>query len=229
MKRSNRLVILVGVLLAVLAFVAIVILLNQDRGADGGAEEPTTVTVLVATEDIDIGEPVTPDKVEPQEVDPAAVIGTALSSASQLQGQPALLAVPAGAQVSGEAVGLGDPGTVIDIAAMLDPGEKAIAFQVDRVTGLDFLVNAGDSIDIVISPADQRAPGDGRLGRQHGRDTRRRGSRPSPASRTSERSRRSCRTSASSTSATRARSRRSRPRTRTATGWSTRTTRRARP
>ena len=29
MKRSNRLVILVGVLLAVLAFVAIVILLNQ--------------------------------------------------------------------------------------------------------------------------------------------------------------------------------------------------------
>ena len=38
-----------------------------------------------------------------------------------------------------------------DIACMLEPGEKAIAFQVDRVTGLDFLVNAGDSIDIILS------------------------------------------------------------------------------
>jgi Flp pilus assembly protein CpaB len=152
-KRSNRLVILVGVLLAVLAFVAIVILLNQDGGGPGGDAEPTptTVTVLVATEAIDLAEPVTPEKVEPQQVQPNAVIGTALSSASQLQGQPALIAVPAGAQVSGEVVGLAGPGQTIDISAMLNPGEKAIAFQVDRVTGLDFLVTAGDDIDIIMS------------------------------------------------------------------------------
>jgi len=150
-KRSNRLVILVGVLLAVLAFVAIVILLNQapDQGPDG--EEVTTVPVLVALEDIDLAEPVTPEKVEVQQVDPAAVIGTGLSSPSQLQGQPALIPVPAGSQVSGETVGIGGPGAVIDISAQLNPGEKAIAFQVDRVTGLDFLVTAGDDIDVILS------------------------------------------------------------------------------
>jgi Flp pilus assembly protein CpaB len=150
-KRSNRLVILVGVLLAVLAFVAIVVLLNQG-GANGGPDgspEPTTVTVMVANEPIDIGEAVTPDKVTPEEVDPAAVIGTGVTSASQLQGQPALIAVPEGAQVSGEVIGLG--GQQIDLSAMLEPGEKAIAFEVDRVTGLDFLVTAGDSIDIIMS------------------------------------------------------------------------------
>jgi Flp pilus assembly protein CpaB len=148
-KRSNRLVILVGVLLAVLAFVAIVILLNrQPTGEDPGAE-PTTVTVLVATEDIDLAEEVTPDKVEPQEVQPDAVIGTGLTSPTQLQGQPALIAVPAGAQVSAEVIGVGSGD--IDISAMLEPGEKAIAFQVDRVTGLDFLVTAGDSIDVILS------------------------------------------------------------------------------
>ena len=78
MKRSNRLVILVGVLLAVLAFVAIVILLNQDGGGGTGGPDatPTTVTVLVANEAIDLGEPVTPEKVRPEQVDPAAVIGT---------------------------------------------------------------------------------------------------------------------------------------------------------
>ena len=72
MKRSNRLVILVGVLLAVLAFVAIVILLNQRTDGNGQAEEPVTQAVLVATEDIDIGEEVTPDKVEKRDIDPAA-------------------------------------------------------------------------------------------------------------------------------------------------------------
>jgi Flp pilus assembly protein CpaB len=149
-KRSNRLVILVGVLLAVLAFVAIVVLLNQDGGDGGGpSATPTTATVLVAAEPIAIGDAVTPDKVVAEQVDPDAVIGTALTSPSQLQGQPALIAVPEGAQISAEVVGLGGGG--IDISAMLEPGEKAIAFEVDRVTGLDFLVTAGDSIDVILS------------------------------------------------------------------------------
>ena len=148
MKRSNRLVILVGVLLAVLAFVAIVILLNRPP-EDEVTPEETEVTVLVATEEIELGEAVTPQKVEPQLVQPGAVIGTGLSSPTQLQGQPALIAVPAGAQVSAEVIGQveGD----IDISAMLNPGEKAVAFQVDRVTGADFLVTAGDTIDVVMS------------------------------------------------------------------------------
>ncbi len=148
MKRSNRLVILVGVLLAVLAFVAIVILLNQQP--EDGTEELTTVPVLVATEDIDIGEEVTPAKVQVEQVDPAAVSGTGLSTPSQVSGQPALFAIPVGSQVSAEAIGLGGVGS-IDLSAMLNPGEKAVAFQVDRATGLDFLVTAGDSIDIVVS------------------------------------------------------------------------------
>jgi Flp pilus assembly protein CpaB len=147
-KRSNRLVILVGVLLAVLAFVAIVILLNQ-REAEVAPEE-VLQTVLVATEDIDIGEEVTPAKVEEQEIDPEAIQGTPLSSSTAVSGQPALFAIPAGSQVSGEAIGLGRT-DVIDISERLNPSEKAIAFQVDRATGLDFLVTEGDTIDIVLS------------------------------------------------------------------------------
>lgn len=148
MKRSNRLVILVGVLLAVLAFVAIVILLNQ-REAEVAPEE-VTQTVLVATEDIDIGEEVTPAKVEEQEIDPEAIQGTPLASTTLVAGQPALFAIPEGSQVSGEAIGLGND-LAVNLPALLNPGEKAIAFQVDRVTGLDFLVKGGDTIDVVLS------------------------------------------------------------------------------
>ena len=149
MKRSNRLVILVGVLLAVLAFVAIVILLNQ-RTPDPETVEPTEETVLVAAQDIAIGDPVTPDVVTEVQIDPEAVQQEPLRSVSQVAGQPALVAIPEGSQVTAQAIGLGS-GREIDISAMLEPGEKAVTFQVDRVTGIDFLVTPGDTIDIVLS------------------------------------------------------------------------------
>ncbi len=149
MKRSNRLVILVGVLLAVLAFVAIVVLLNQQQ-APGPEAEPTTETVLVATQDIAIGDPVTPDVVEELEVDPEAVQGTPLRSRSQVSGQPALIPVPQDSQVTAETIGLGRGGG-IDVSAQLNPGEKAIAIRLDEQTGAGFLVQPGDTIDIVIS------------------------------------------------------------------------------
>ena len=148
MKRSNRLVILVGVLLAILAFAAIVILLNQQRAPDAAAE-PITETVLVATEAIEIGDSVTPDLVEEQQVDPEAIQGTPLRSTTSVAGQPALFAIPAGSQVSAEAIGIGDQLTV-NLAAQLEPGEKAISFMVDPATGLDFLIKPGDSIDIIL-------------------------------------------------------------------------------
>jgi Flp pilus assembly protein CpaB len=146
-NRSNRLVIFVGVLLAILAFVGIVILLNN-TGTGGGKTEKTTVTVVVAKADIKIGDPVTPDKVEEKEVDPTAVLQTPLGSASAATGQPALYAIPKGSQVTQEALGIG---TGISISRQLQPGEKAIAFQVDRVTGLDFLIQPGDHVDIVLA------------------------------------------------------------------------------
>jgi Flp pilus assembly protein CpaB len=145
-KRSNRLVILVGVLLAVLAFVGIVVLLGQTGTKT--TEEKVTVTVVVAKSDIAIGDSVTPDLVTTKEVEPAAVSGTRIADPSQLSGSPALFPIKAGAQVPKEAVGLGPIGTVC-ITCQLKPGEKAIAFQVERVTGLDFLIQQGDHIDIL--------------------------------------------------------------------------------
>jgi Flp pilus assembly protein CpaB len=148
-KRSNRLVIFLGVLLAVAAFVGIVILLNNPGGGVN-QNQPQKVNVLIAKVNIAIGDPVTPDKVEVSEVLPAAVSGTPMSDPSQVAGQPALAAVPKGSQVSAEVIG-GGSGSGPSISSQLKPGEKAIAFQVDRVTGLDFLVKAGDHVDIVLS------------------------------------------------------------------------------
>ena len=152
MKRSNRLVILVGVLLAVLAFVGVLFVLNQGAAT----QEPQTpmATVLVATRDIEIGDEVTAELVAAREVDPAAVVGTPMSDPSQLSGQTAVFPVSEGGQVNQETIG-GVVSTEVNLPAALLPGEKAIAFQVDRVTGLDFLILPGYHIDIVLG---QRIP-----------------------------------------------------------------------
>jgi Flp pilus assembly protein CpaB len=145
-NRSNRLVIFVGVLLAILAFVGIVILLNNPAGGPSG-NAPTTVKVVVAKADIKIGDPVTPDKVAERDVDPGAVLQTPLHSVSQVTGQPALYAIPKDSQITQEALGIGG---VSPISRQLQPGEKAIAFQVDPVTGLNFLIQPGDHVDVVL-------------------------------------------------------------------------------
>jgi Flp pilus assembly protein CpaB len=147
-KRSNRLVILVGVLLAVLAFVAIVILLNQRPPDAGPDDEPDTATVLVTTQDIAIGDVVTPEMVETDEIPAEAVQLGALIDASQLGGRPALYELPAGAQVTERLFGA--EGTV-DIEGQLLPGEKAIAVQFDPVTGMNFLVQQGDHVDVILT------------------------------------------------------------------------------
>jgi Flp pilus assembly protein CpaB len=145
-KRSNRLVILVGLLLAVLAFVAIVILLNQ-QGEDAPPEQQTQ-SVLVAAEAIEVGEAVTPDKVDSADVPVAAVQSGALLDASQLRDRIALFALPAGAQVT-ESL-FGDVGGV-DIPGQLLPGEKAYAVQLDPVTGMNFLLKQGDHVDVIVA------------------------------------------------------------------------------
>ena len=150
MKRSNRLVILVGVLLAVLAFVGIVVVLNQAGTGGGTADQPTTVAVLVAREDIAIGDPVTPDLVEVRQVEPVAVQGERLADPSLAGGRPSLYNVPAGAQVSAETIGTAE-NVIVDLSAGLLPGERAVGFQVERVTGMDFLIEPGDHIDVVLS------------------------------------------------------------------------------
>jgi len=147
-KRSNRLVILVGLLLAVVAFVITVVVLNQNQTATEQVGPPKT-TVLVATEDIAIGDPVTEELVETRQVELDAVIGIPLRDESQVQGQPALFAIPSGSQVTQASLGLGLGAQ--NISGQLEAGERAIAVVVDRVQGVDFLIQAGDSVDIVAS------------------------------------------------------------------------------
>jgi Flp pilus assembly protein CpaB len=138
------------VLLAVLAFVFVVILLNT--GGTTPTVEDETVEVLTANRDIELGELVTAADVTLTDVDPEDVVGTRIGDTSAIPNRPILYPVRTGDQISQEAFGTVG-GQCIE--CQLLAGEKAVAFEVDRVTGLDFLVQPGDHIDIVIGQSVQ--------------------------------------------------------------------------
>jgi Flp pilus assembly protein CpaB len=154
LKRSNRLVLLIGALLAVVAFVGVVLLLgSQNSGTTVSASPtpPTTAQVVVAKVDIPIGTTVTADTVDLETVPIAAanIAGDTIPAVGLAIGQVVRHPITAGAIVRfGNFV---DNGTTSNVTDNLPAGLRAIAVQVDQITGVGTLVHTGDNVDVIIS------------------------------------------------------------------------------
>jgi len=150
LKRSNRLVLLVGVFLAVIAFVGIALLLgNNTKGPETGGPTavPTTLPTVVALQDIPLGVVVTQEMVGEQTMDVGARRPTAFQAKSQVVGLVARRVIKTGAQV--EAADFDTSSTscgTIDVPTTL----RAIAVQTDQVSGVGTVINTGDYIDMLV-------------------------------------------------------------------------------
>jgi pilus assembly protein CpaB len=158
LKRSNRLVLLVGVFLAVIAFVGIALLLNGPGGG-GGTANPTPPTVLpavIAVKDIPLGATVTEDMLteQPLKVDTERKT-TAFSSTKLVVGAIARRKITAGTQL--EAAYFDTSSTAcstIDVPT----GLRAMAVQVDQVSGVGTVINSGDFVDAVVGFTGDKFP-----------------------------------------------------------------------
>ena len=155
MKRSNRLVLLVGVFLAVIAFVGIALLLGQ------GSKTPETVVeterpTVIATKDIPLGVTVTADmlKVENRKIDTERK-PSAFSSAELVIGQVARRPITTGAQL--EAADFDTSGTGIT-RLEVPPGLRAMSVQVDQVSGVGTVINTGDYVDVLVGFTGDKFP-----------------------------------------------------------------------
>jgi Flp pilus assembly protein CpaB len=147
-RRSSRLILLLGIFLAVGAFVLIVFL----NGSRGPASTPTPAVAHIVTAVVDIpqGTTITQSMVTVKEVALADAPGDSFSLPERVIGKAARQTVVAGSYVPQSAI-TGVSGTV-DIAGELKPGERAIALQFDdpnRAVG--FLVQAGNSVDVIVT------------------------------------------------------------------------------
>ena len=158
MKRSNRLVLLVGVFLAVIAFVGIALILGKPADNTGPAAIPTTLPTVVAAKDIPLGATVTADMLTTQElkIDSERKV-TAFQSPLPLVGQVARRKIITGAQLEAADFDTSTTGCgALDVPTGL--GLRAIAIQVDQVSGVGTVINSGDYVDAVVGFTGDKFP-----------------------------------------------------------------------
>jgi Flp pilus assembly protein CpaB len=154
LKRSNRLVLLIGVFLAVVAFVAVLLLLQQPAGQSGQNVAPTTGTVVVAKSDIPLSTRISADQVETKEVPLNAVGAGAFADVSQVIGQIARQPVTAGGQITSTTLTGGTSGALLDVDT--PPGLRAISVRVDQTSGVGTIIKAGDYVDAIMSLTEEQ-------------------------------------------------------------------------
>jgi pilus assembly protein CpaB len=145
LKRSNRLVLLVGVFLAIVAFIAILFL--QGGTSPNNQPPPTTAPTVIALTDIPLGARITADQVEAQDKELTARDPDAFGDESQVIGQTVREPVTAGQAITSRTL-QGTQGEIDQI--VVPPGMRAITVQVDQVTGVGTVIKAGDYVDMVI-------------------------------------------------------------------------------
>jgi len=154
LKRSNRLVLLVGVFLAIVAFVGILLLVRNN--GDTQTKPPTTGTVVVAIADIPLSAKIKATDVENQTKDLTAILPGAFTDVSQVIGQTARQPVAIGAQVTADTLSGGTQGSLLNIET--PPGMRSIAVQVDQVTGVGTVIKTGDYVDMIVGLSGDKFP-----------------------------------------------------------------------
>jgi Flp pilus assembly protein CpaB len=154
LKRSNRLVLLVGVFLAVVAFVGILLLLQTPANPSGENAVPTTRNVVVAKADIPLSTRIRADQLETKTVAIADASAGSFGDVSQVIGQIARQPVTAGGQITATTLTGGFSGTVIDIQTPV--GLRAIAVRVDQTSGVGTVIKTGDYVDSLIALTEEQ-------------------------------------------------------------------------
>lgn len=151
MKRSNRLILLIGVLLAAVAFVG-VIMISSGGGSGGQATPtppPTTAKVVVAKLDLPAGTKLSAAMIQLNEVPILASTADSIPDTSLAIGKRIFRGVSAGEQIGYSY--FTESGAALSVTDSIPKGLRAMAVQVDQVTGVGTLIHTGDSVDIIVS------------------------------------------------------------------------------
>jgi Flp pilus assembly protein CpaB len=153
LKRSNRLILLIGVFLAVVAFVGIVIILGGgSRGNPSASASPSIVSTVIAAKDIVLGATITEDMLTTQQLPTSQRKTGAFETPSQIVGQTVRRKITAGAQL--ERADFTDSIANFQVPA----GQRAFAVQVDAVSGVGTLIKTGDYVDLIVGFTNDKFP-----------------------------------------------------------------------
>jgi len=148
-RRTSRLVLLLGIFLAAMTFVVVLFLGGGGGGNTGQpagpTAPPTQLPTVVAVADIPLGTIVTADLLTVKTLAVNVRDANVYGDPSQAIGKTTRVALVAGAQVhSSDFQNRAVPLTV-------QTGKRAITIAVNELTGVGNLVDTGDTVDLVIS------------------------------------------------------------------------------
>jgi Flp pilus assembly protein CpaB len=148
LKRSNRLILLIGVFLAIVAFVGIVVVFQGDRGGGGGAQTPTELPTVFASRAIALGTPITKEMLTSRNLPTTQRDLTAFPDPTLLYGKIARQDIAAGKQLTSRDFDSGAGDGLLTVNT--PPGMVTIAVQVDQVSGVGTVIRQGDYVDILV-------------------------------------------------------------------------------
>jgi len=149
-RRTSRLVLLLGIFLAALTFVVVLVLGQNPNGQPGNpgagpSAPPTQLPVVIANADIPLGTVVTADLFTSRTIAVTSIETNALGDPSQAVGKTTRTNITAGQQVhSTDFQNRAIPLTV-------PTGKRAFTVQVNELTGVLNLLDVGDTVDLAIS------------------------------------------------------------------------------
>ena len=149
MRRTSRLVLLLGIFLAALTFI-VVLLVSQSgpgptTGPTGPSAPPTQLPVVVALADIPLGTVVTADMLTKQTIAVGNIETNALGDVSQAIGKTTRTNIITGQQV--HATDFQNRAIPLTVPA----GKRAFPVQINELTGVLNLLDVGDNVDLLIS------------------------------------------------------------------------------
>jgi len=154
LKRSNRLILLIGVFFAIVAFIGIVFIVQGNRSTSGPSVATELPTVFAA-KPIALGSEITADMLtvdehtKVTERDP-----TAFGSPSLLLGKIAGKDIPQGKQLTADDFNRGGNQATLTVPA----GMRAIAVTVDQGSGVGTLIRTGDYVDLLVAITGDKFP-----------------------------------------------------------------------
>jgi Flp pilus assembly protein CpaB len=156
LKRSSRLIIIVGIILAVVAFAGIIWWGNHGSttSSTAGGAAPTVATttqVVDAATNIPLGAVITASQVSVKTVPVTSAPPNAYSDPSQVEGRIARQPIISGDTITTSDFASGNTAQGDQIVEALKPGFRAMAVEVDQNSGVGTLIQPGDRVDAVIA------------------------------------------------------------------------------
>ncbi len=153
MKRSNRLILLIGVFLAIVAFIGIVVIV-QGKPSTSGPSTATELPTVFAAKPITLGTEITADMLQVTTTKVTERDPTAFASPSLLLGKIAAKDIAQGKQLTADDFNRGGNQASVTVPA----GMRAIAVTVDQGSGVGTLIRTGDYVDLLVAITGDKFP-----------------------------------------------------------------------